>query len=95
MSKSRFAKRVGLFVVIALMVFVGLIVIFTKSGGFKPMYELRLRAETVANLKRGSLVLMAGVYALTLVLDNGHPAWGFVRAFSEAATSAASNSRGA
>jgi phospholipid/cholesterol/gamma-HCH transport system substrate-binding protein len=61
MSKSRFAKMVGLFVVLALMVLVGLVVIFTKSGGFKPTYELRLRAETVANLKRGSLVLMAGV----------------------------------
>ncbi|HZO85673.1 MAG TPA: MlaD family protein [Verrucomicrobiae bacterium] len=61
MTKTRFAKRVGLFVVIALGVLVALVVIFTKSGGFKPTYELRMRAETVANLKKGSLVLMAGV----------------------------------
>ena len=61
MTKSRFAGRVGLFVALAVIVLVGLVVVFTKSGGLKPHYELRLRAETVANLKRGSLVLMAGV----------------------------------
>ena len=61
MKKSRFAGRVGLFVALALVVFVGLVFVFLKSRGFKPVYELKLRAETVSNLKRGSLVLMAGV----------------------------------
>ena len=61
MKKSRFALRVGLFVVAAVTVFVVLVYVFMKSGGFKPTYELRMRAETVANLKKGSLVLMAGV----------------------------------
>jgi phospholipid/cholesterol/gamma-HCH transport system substrate-binding protein len=61
MTRSRFAGRVGLFVALAVIVLVGLVVVFTKSGGLKPHYELLLRAETVANLKRGSLVLMAGV----------------------------------
>jgi len=31
------------------------------------------------------LVLMAGVFVAALQLDNGHPAWGFVIAFAEAA----------
>lgn len=61
MKKSRFAGRVGLFVVVALIVLVVLVFVFMKGGGFKPTYELRLQAETVSNLKRGSLVLMAGV----------------------------------
>src|SRR6185503_17185522 len=61
MKKSRFAGRVGLFVVLALIVFAGLVYVFMKGGGFTPTYELRLRAETVSNLKRGSLALMAGV----------------------------------
>lgn len=61
MRKSRFAGRVGLFVVLALIVLVGLVFVFMKSRGFKPTYQLRLRAETVSNIKKGSLVLMAGV----------------------------------
>jgi phospholipid/cholesterol/gamma-HCH transport system substrate-binding protein len=61
MRKSRFAGRVGLFVVVALIVFVGLVVVFTKGGGLARTYDLRLRAETVSSLKKGSLVLMAGV----------------------------------
>jgi len=61
MKKSRFAGRVGLFVALALVVFVGLIFVFMKSRGFKPTYELKLLAETVGNLKKGSLVLLAGV----------------------------------
>ena len=50
-----------MFVALALVVLVGLVFIFMKSRGFKPTYELKLRAETVSNLKKGSLVLMAGV----------------------------------
>ena len=50
-----------MFVVVALIVLIGLVIVFAKSGGFKPTYELRFRAETVSNLKQGSLVLMAGV----------------------------------
>jgi phospholipid/cholesterol/gamma-HCH transport system substrate-binding protein len=61
MKKSRFAGRVGLFVALAFIVFAGLVFVFMKGGGLKPTYELRLRAETVSNLKRGSLVQMAGV----------------------------------
>src|SRR5687767_12165921 len=61
MSKSRFAWKVGLFVVLALVVFVSLVTVFVKSGGFRPKYTVRLKAETVSNLKKGSLVLMAGV----------------------------------
>lgn len=61
MIKSRFAGRVGLFVVLTLIVLIGMFVVFTRGGGFKPSYVLQLRAETVSNLKKGSLVLMAGV----------------------------------
>jgi uncharacterized membrane-anchored protein YjiN (DUF445 family) len=33
----------------------------------------------------GTLVLMAGVFLAAKALENAHPAWGFVRAFAEAA----------
>jgi len=62
MSKTRFAKRVGLFMTVALLVLVALVVVFTRGGSwFQPSYELRLRSETVSGLKKSSVVLMAGV----------------------------------
>lgn len=51
-----------MFVTVALVVLVGLVVVFTKSGGwFQPTYELRLRSSSVSDLKKGSVVRMAGV----------------------------------
>lgn len=62
MTKSRFAGRVGLFVTLALVVLVGLVIVFSRGGGwFERTYELRLRSATVSGLKKGSVVLMAGV----------------------------------
>ena len=50
------------------------------SGGALPDKARRMRrAATLL------LVAMAGVFVLVHVLDNGHPAWGWVLAFSEAA----------
>lgn len=61
MRQSGYAWKVGLFVVVAVAVLVGLTVVFFRGGGLKPKYTVRLRAESVSNLKKGSLVLMAGV----------------------------------
>jgi phospholipid/cholesterol/gamma-HCH transport system substrate-binding protein len=62
MTKSRFAGRVGLFVTLALIVFMILVLVFTKGGGwFQPTYELRLHSETISDLRKGAVVRMAGV----------------------------------
>jgi phospholipid/cholesterol/gamma-HCH transport system substrate-binding protein len=62
MMKSRFAGRVGLFVTLALIVFMVLVLVFTKGGGwFQPTYELRLRSATISDLRKGAVVRMAGV----------------------------------
>ena len=43
------------------------------------------RARRMRRTATGLLVLMAGVFVAALQLDNGHPAWGYVIAFAEAA----------
>ena len=45
----------------------------------------RDRARRMRITATALLVLMAGVFVAALQLDNGHPAWGFVIAFAEAA----------
>ena len=62
MRQKRFAGRVGLFVVMAVVVGAVLLFMFSKTGGpFNPTYELRLKADTVAGLQRGAVVLLSGV----------------------------------
>jgi len=62
MRQKRFAGRVGLFVVMAVVVGAVLLFMFSKTGGpFNPTYELRLKAETVGGLQRGAVVLLSGV----------------------------------
>lgn len=62
MREKRFAGRVGLFVVVAVVVGAVLLFMFSKTGGpFSPTYELRLKAETVGGLQRGATVLLSGV----------------------------------
>jgi uncharacterized membrane-anchored protein YjiN (DUF445 family) len=43
------------------------------------------RARRMRRTATGLLVLMAAVFVVALRLDNGHPAWGYVIAFAEAA----------
>ena len=43
------------------------------------------RARRMRRTATGLLVLMAAVFVAALRLDNGHPAWGYVIAFAEAA----------
>ena len=43
------------------------------------------RARRMRRTATGLLVLMAAVFVAALQLDNGHPAWGYVIAFAEAA----------
>jgi uncharacterized membrane-anchored protein YjiN (DUF445 family) len=43
------------------------------------------RAKRMRRSATGLLVLMAAVFVVALRLDDGHPAWGFVIAFAEAA----------
>lgn len=62
MREKRFAGRVGLFVVMAVVVGTLLLFMFSKTGGpFNPTYELRLKAQTVGGLQRGAAVLLSGV----------------------------------
>jgi phospholipid/cholesterol/gamma-HCH transport system substrate-binding protein len=62
MNQSRFAVRVGLFVLIGILLIVGLLLAFSKGlTFFKPTYELRMRAKNVAGLRAGANVLLAGV----------------------------------
>jgi phospholipid/cholesterol/gamma-HCH transport system substrate-binding protein len=62
MNQSRYAVRVGLFVLIGIVLIVGLLLAFSKGlTFFKPTYELRMRAKNVAGLREGANVLMAGV----------------------------------
>ena len=42
-------------------------------------------AGNMKTIATGTLVVMAGVFALATALADRHPAWGFVRAFAEAA----------
>jgi phospholipid/cholesterol/gamma-HCH transport system substrate-binding protein len=62
MSEKRLAWRVGLFA--ALAVAVGAALLFTFSKGatlFTATYELRLKAKTVAGLRKGAAVLLSGI----------------------------------
>ena len=43
------------------------------------------RARRMRRTATGMLVLMAAVFVAALRLDNGHPAWGYLIAFTEAA----------
>jgi phospholipid/cholesterol/gamma-HCH transport system substrate-binding protein len=62
MREKRFAGRVGLFAVFAIVVAGVLLYIFSKSGGlFRPTYDLRLKANTVSGLVPGAAVLLSGV----------------------------------
>src|SRR5438552_3192855 len=52
MNESRFAGRVGAFVVVALMMVAALLLVFSKGmTWFTPTYTLRLRADNVGGLK--------------------------------------------
>lgn len=62
MSTARQEWKVGLFVLLGLTLLGILMVQFSKSWtGFKPTYELKLKALNVGGLKPQSSVLMAGI----------------------------------
>jgi phospholipid/cholesterol/gamma-HCH transport system substrate-binding protein len=62
MSEKRYAGKVGLFVAMALVVAVVLLLMFSKgSTVFTPTYELQLKAQTVAGLRKGAAVLLSGI----------------------------------
>ena len=62
MSEKRYAGKVGLFVALALVVGVGLLLMFSKGSTlFTPMYDLQLKAQTVAGLRKGAVVLLSGI----------------------------------
>ena len=62
MSSARQEWKVGLFVLLGLTLLGILMVQFSKSWtGFKPTYELKLKALNVGGLKPQSSVLMAGI----------------------------------
>jgi phospholipid/cholesterol/gamma-HCH transport system substrate-binding protein len=62
MSEKRLAGKVGLFAVLALIVGIILFLIFAKgTSPFTPKYELLLKANTVAGLRKGAAVLLSGV----------------------------------
>ena len=60
MNESRWAVKVGLFVLIGLVLMAALLVKFSKSGAlFTPTYTIELVTRNVAGLKPGASVLMA------------------------------------
>ena len=62
MNESRWAVKVGLFVLIGLVLLAALLVKFSKSGALlTPTYRIELVTRNVAGLKPGASVLMAGV----------------------------------
>jgi phospholipid/cholesterol/gamma-HCH transport system substrate-binding protein len=62
MSQTRFAGKVGLFVVIGIVLIAVLMMNFSRGVGmFKPKYELKMRMSTVAGLKTRSGVFLSGV----------------------------------
>jgi phospholipid/cholesterol/gamma-HCH transport system substrate-binding protein len=62
MSESRFAGRVGFFVVIGLVLIAALMLNFTRGVGlFQPSYEIVMRTRAVGGLKERSAVFMLGV----------------------------------
>ncbi|HMJ89349.1 MAG TPA: MlaD family protein [Candidatus Acidoferrum sp.] len=62
MSESRFAGKVGLFVVVGIVLIAVLMLNFSRGVGlFKPKYEIKMRMGTVAGLKISSAVYLSGV----------------------------------
>ncbi len=62
MSETRYAGRVGLFVIAGLVLVGALMLSFTRGTGlFKPTYELTMRTRNAGGLKARSAVLMSGV----------------------------------
>ncbi len=62
MNESRYAGRVGAFVVVALILAAALLLVFSKGMTWlTPVYSLRLRADNVGGLKARSAVLISGV----------------------------------
>src|SRR4051812_25900647 len=61
MSESRFAGKVGLFVVVGIVLIAMLMLNFSRGvGTFKPKYELKMRMRTVAGLKKRSAAYFSG-----------------------------------
>ena len=68
MSEKRYAGKVGLFVALALVVGVGLLLMFSKGSTlFTPTYDLQLKAQTVAGLRKGAAVLLSGIVVGSVV----------------------------
>ena len=62
MNEKRLEIKVGAFVVVALVVLAGILLVFSKGQGWlTPTYTLRLRADNVGGLKARSSVLISGV----------------------------------
>jgi phospholipid/cholesterol/gamma-HCH transport system substrate-binding protein len=62
MSEKRLAWRVGLFAAVALAVGAALLFMFSKGATlFTATYDLRLKARTVAGLRKGGAVLLSGI----------------------------------
>ena len=62
MNDSRLSVKVGLFVLVAITILAGLLLLFSKGTAvWIPTYTLRLRAENVGGLKSRSAVLISGV----------------------------------
>ena len=60
MSENRYAGKVGVFVALALVVGVGLLLIFSKGSSlFTPTYDLQLKAQTVAVLRKAAALLLS------------------------------------
>src|SRR4051794_1898867 len=67
MSKPRLEWRVGIFVLIALALLVGLMIQFSKGTTFlRKTYNIMLHAANVGGLKPRASVLMAGVQVGTV-----------------------------
>jgi phospholipid/cholesterol/gamma-HCH transport system substrate-binding protein len=62
MNPERLAWRVGAFVLVGLVLLAGLMIRFSKGIAFgEPTYEVRLQTANVGGIKRGAVVLLAGV----------------------------------
>jgi phospholipid/cholesterol/gamma-HCH transport system substrate-binding protein len=62
MSESRFAGRVGIFVVAGIVLIAALMLNFSRGvGTFKGKYHVNMRTRTVAGLKPSSAVFLSGI----------------------------------
>src|SRR6266498_2207055 len=62
MSETRFAGRVGLFVLIGIVLIAALMLNFSRGIGlFKGKYELNMRTRTVGGLRENSAVYLSGI----------------------------------